>query len=37
VGRFVVLGLLGHRGMRFVYAAYDPNLDRKIYLIEGLR
>ncbi len=32
VGRYVVLGLLGRGGMGEVYAAYDPDLDRKIAL-----
>ncbi|MES1164659.1 MAG: serine/threonine-protein kinase [Verrucomicrobiota bacterium] len=32
VGRYVVLGLLGRGGMVEVYAAYDPDLDRKIAL-----
>ena len=32
VGRYVVLGLVGRGGMGEVYAAYDPELDRKIAL-----
>ena len=32
IGRYVVLGLLGRGGMGEVYAAYDPELDRKIAL-----
>src|SRR5262245_11923241 len=31
-GRYVVLGLLGHGAMADVYAAYDPELDRKVAL-----
>src|SRR6185503_11987890 len=30
IGRYVVLGLLGRGGMGEVYAAYDPELERKI-------
>ncbi len=32
VGRYLVVGLIGKGGMGEVYAAYDPELDRKIAL-----
>ncbi|HTA17728.1 MAG TPA: serine/threonine-protein kinase [Polyangia bacterium] len=32
VGRYTVLGLVGRGGMGEVYAAYDPELDRKVAL-----
>ncbi len=32
VGRYVILGLIGRGGMGEVYAAYDPQLDRRIAL-----
>ncbi len=32
VGRYLVIGLIGKGGMGEVYAAYDPELDRKIAL-----
>jgi predicted Ser/Thr protein kinase len=39
IGRFVVLGLVGRGGMGEVYAAHDPELDRKvaIKLLRGRR
>jgi serine/threonine protein kinase/tetratricopeptide (TPR) repeat protein len=30
IGRFVVLGIVGRGGMGEVYAAFDPDLDRKV-------
>jgi serine/threonine protein kinase/tetratricopeptide (TPR) repeat protein len=32
VGRYIIIGVLGKGGMGVVYAAYDPELDRKIAL-----
>src|SRR5262245_4494819 len=32
LGRYVVLGHIGGGGMGVVYAAYDPDLDRKVAL-----
>ena len=32
VGRYLVVDVVGHGGMGIVYAAYDPELDRKVAL-----
>jgi serine/threonine protein kinase len=32
VGRYVVIDKIGHGGMGIVYAAYDPELDRRVAL-----
>jgi tetratricopeptide (TPR) repeat protein len=32
IGRYLVVGMMGYGGMGIVYAAYDPELDRKVAL-----